>query len=241
MTTLQPQVGVSVLVKKDNKFLFGKRLSEPGANTWQIPGGKLDMYESWKDCAIREVREETTLEIENIKYLTCYNRPWPDHQKHYTVIVMTADWKSGIPTVPEEEKSKCELWDWFWPHPTPLMERSKIFESQEFINYLLYQDNENDFSLVKLNAPQLIDEVIKLRNGIRMFLTKEGQDWCWENYNELGKLLPEKLVPQPPKVCSLDAMEGCVKYWKMLQSAQSEIPEPIEKPPEVILSEKKLF
>lgn len=75
--------------------------------------------------------------------------------------------------------------------------------------------------LEQMTRDQLTAEVVKLRNAIRAFLTKEGQDWCWENYNELGQILPEKLLPQPPRVCPLDAMDGCVRYWKMIAAVKT--------------------
>ena len=53
------RVGVGVFVWRDGRFIMGQRLGSHGANTWSVPGGHLEFGESWEDCAIREVKEET--------------------------------------------------------------------------------------------------------------------------------------------------------------------------------------
>tara|TARA_Y100000310_G_scaffold159627_1_gene159260 strand:- start:22783 stop:23277 length:495 start_codon:yes stop_codon:yes gene_type:complete len=80
-------VAATVIIVKDNKFLILKRSEKEKAypGKWTVPGGKLerDDYESkpftkegdknWycvmEDLIKREVREETNLEVKDIKYL----------------------------------------------------------------------------------------------------------------------------------------------------------------------------
>jgi 8-oxo-dGTP diphosphatase len=57
------RVGIGVFVWKDGKFLMGKRLGSHGSGTWSIPGGHLEFDETWQQCAVREVLEETGLKI----------------------------------------------------------------------------------------------------------------------------------------------------------------------------------
>ena len=38
-----------------------------GAGKYALPGGHLELGESWEDCLLREVNEETNLSIENLK------------------------------------------------------------------------------------------------------------------------------------------------------------------------------
>lgn len=38
-------------------------IHRPKYNDWTLPKGKLDDDETWQDCAVREVREETGLEV----------------------------------------------------------------------------------------------------------------------------------------------------------------------------------
>ncbi len=59
----RPGVSVYVRILRDDRLLLGLRKGGHGAGTWQCPGGKLDMGESYMECAIRETWEETSLEM----------------------------------------------------------------------------------------------------------------------------------------------------------------------------------
>ena len=107
----RPKVGIGIYIRKDGKVLLGKRKNSHGAGTWSGPGGHLEMYESWEECAIREVREETGLEIQNLKLMTATNDIFEKEQKHYITLALRADWKSGEVQNPEPEY--CEGWEWF--------------------------------------------------------------------------------------------------------------------------------
>lgn len=113
------RVGVAVLVRKDEKILFGKRIYEHGQNTWAPPGGHLEYLENPIDCARREVREECGITIKNIKFTTITNDIFEDTNKHYITLYYIADYKSG--DLQTKEPHKCERWEWFeWnklPHP----------------------------------------------------------------------------------------------------------------------------
>ncbi len=121
----RPKVGIGVFVIKDNKILLGKRKNSHGAGTWSLPGGHLEFKESWEDCARREVKEETNLNIENIKFCAVTNDIFVEENKHYITIFLLSDYKSGDEKI--MEPTKCDEWQWFdWnnlPQPifTPLV------------------------------------------------------------------------------------------------------------------------
>lgn len=110
---------------KNRKVLLGKRKSSHGAGEWQFTGGHLEYMESITDCARREVKEETGIEIDNIKFLFLANvkkyKP-----KHYAHIGLIADYKSGEPQALEPKKA--ESWDWYELDdlPSPMFEMCKL-------------------------------------------------------------------------------------------------------------------
>ncbi len=60
----QPLVGVGAVVISEGKILLEKRKNEPGKGKWSIPGGLVDLGESPEQAVIREVKEETCLEVD---------------------------------------------------------------------------------------------------------------------------------------------------------------------------------
>lgn len=120
METNRPQVGIGVIVVKDQKILLGKRKNAHGQGSWSFPGGHLEFKESWEDCACREVAEETGIKIKNIRFGAATNDIFNKEKKHYITIYMTADFDDGEVKVREPEK--CERWEWFdWNNlPQPL-------------------------------------------------------------------------------------------------------------------------
>ncbi len=51
------------------------------------------MDESWVECAVREVKEETNLDVENVRFHHVTNDPCigGNKEKHYITIFMRAD------------------------------------------------------------------------------------------------------------------------------------------------------
>lgn len=107
----RPQVGLSVIIIKDNKVLLGKRKSTHGQGDWCFPGGHLEFGETWEDCAQRETLEETGLYIKNIRFGTATNDIFTAVGKHYITIIMLANYNGGEVQLLEPEK--CERWEWF--------------------------------------------------------------------------------------------------------------------------------
>ena len=61
----RPLIGVGAVVfNASNEILLIKRGKPPNYGRWMVPGGTLEWGESLEECAVREVREETGIEIE---------------------------------------------------------------------------------------------------------------------------------------------------------------------------------
>jgi 8-oxo-dGTP diphosphatase len=59
-----PAPGVVVVVKKEGSILLGKRKGAYGEGKWGLPQGYIEFDEDFLNAAIREVKEETGLDIE---------------------------------------------------------------------------------------------------------------------------------------------------------------------------------
>ncbi|EEA21275.1 hypothetical protein TMatcc_009322 [Talaromyces marneffei ATCC 18224] len=110
-------VGVFVLYSSQEsstnpRFVMGKRLNSHGSGTYALPGGHLEFGETPEDCAIREVLEETGLEISEPKFLTATNDYMPAEGKHYITLFMVCVRKNEEQVPQVLEPHKCESWDW---------------------------------------------------------------------------------------------------------------------------------
>ncbi|KAD4983006.1 hypothetical protein R6Q59_002659 [Mikania micrantha] len=117
-----PENGVAVFIIKENKILLGRRRSLAiAAHTYCLPGGHLEFGESFEECAAREVKEETGLDIKNIEFLTATNNLLSD-SVHLVIIYMRAHLLDPDQTPQNVEPDKCEGWDWYdlndLPEPT---------------------------------------------------------------------------------------------------------------------------
>ncbi len=127
-----PRIGVGVFVIKDNQLLFLKRKGSHGKGTWGLPGGHLEFGETLESCAQREVFEETSLKVKNIRFGSITNDIFEQEGKHYITIFMLCDYDEGEAKVMEPEK--CENLEWFeWKNaPIPLFLPIQNLQKQEF-------------------------------------------------------------------------------------------------------------
>lgn len=120
-----PRVAVAVYLLKGNTLLLGRRKS-PVGHSFALPGGHLEFGETFEECASREVKEETSLNIEKTEFLTVTNNislqgPNPYHYVTAFVRSMAAEPQQ----VPQNlEPDKCDGWDWYpWDNlPSPLFD-----------------------------------------------------------------------------------------------------------------------
>jgi len=65
----QPIVGVGAVIICDGKILLEKRKNDPGKGKWSIPGGLVELGEVVEQTVIREVKEETCLDVEKPEHI----------------------------------------------------------------------------------------------------------------------------------------------------------------------------
>ena len=86
----RPVVSVGAVVIQDDRVLLVKRAHEPLKGAWSLPGGVVEIGESLRQALIREVREETCLDVEVgavIEVLDRISRDEADRVEYHYVIV----------------------------------------------------------------------------------------------------------------------------------------------------------
>jgi 8-oxo-dGTP diphosphatase len=111
-------VGVSVLLIEDGKILLGRR----GPKTTNVqargmlstPGGRLELEETFTDCAMREFKEETGAELAGDLRIIGIRKHYR-FGEHYIMVYVLATNHVGEISNPEGD-DKCEGgWQWFRP------------------------------------------------------------------------------------------------------------------------------
>lgn len=65
---------VVITKERQPKVLLVERGNEPFKGCWAIPGGFMNMDETAEQCAIRELKEETGLEVEVVRQIGTYSK-----------------------------------------------------------------------------------------------------------------------------------------------------------------------
>ena len=80
---------------RGDEVLLHRRVKDPNKGLWVAPGGKLEPDESPTECAVREMKEETGLEIEGpvLRGIMTEVSPRPDYQ--WITFIFAAERWSG--------------------------------------------------------------------------------------------------------------------------------------------------
>lgn len=106
-------VGATTLVFNDKNELLLNLRSD--TNTWGIPGGAMELYESIEETAVRELKEETGLTANKLELVTVlsgekYYFEYPNGDKMCDVIVLfkVTDY-SGMLAVSDDESKALQF------------------------------------------------------------------------------------------------------------------------------------
>lgn len=119
---------VVLALTKGSRILAIKRNSDPGKGLWALPGGYHMRGETWQEAGIRELKEETGINITIDPRLIKLHRVYTDHYNnnvifgHYIV-----DWTHEVKLEPNENEVEQVMFvdsEWikanlgFWAFPT---------------------------------------------------------------------------------------------------------------------------
>ena len=87
----RPFVGVGAVIVDDAaRVLLVKRRFAPHAGEWSLPGGAVDVGETLQECVVREMREETGLDVDVGAVIEVFDRIVHDAvgrvQYHYVLV-----------------------------------------------------------------------------------------------------------------------------------------------------------
>lgn len=84
-----PVPTVDIIIRVKNGVVLIERRNPPYG--WALPGGFVDYGETLEAAARREAREETGLEVNNLRQFHAYSDPQRDPRQHTISMVFTAD------------------------------------------------------------------------------------------------------------------------------------------------------
>ena len=120
-------VGVAVLLEKDGKILLLKRKGAHGSGSWCLPGGSMDVGESFRKTAEREAKEETGLDVRYERVISVSNDIFIMYGTHWITVGIKAEFdKKQQPKNMEPEK--CSEIGWFSMDklPNPMFHASQM-------------------------------------------------------------------------------------------------------------------
>jgi ADP-ribose pyrophosphatase YjhB (NUDIX family) len=99
-----PTVAVDVIIELDGRLLLIERKHAP--HGWALPGGFVDLGEAPARAAVREAREETSLDVELIAQLHAYGAPDRDPRGHTVAVVYVARARPGaVPQAADDARN----------------------------------------------------------------------------------------------------------------------------------------
>ena len=84
-----PLPTVDLIIREGDRVVLIRRRYPP--HGWALPGGFVDVGESLEEAAIREGREETSLDIRLVRQFHCYSDPRRDPRRHTVTTVFIAE------------------------------------------------------------------------------------------------------------------------------------------------------
>lgn len=89
-----PFVTVDIIIRYHGGIVMIERKNPPPG--WAIPGGFVDIGESLEDAAVREAKEETSLDVALIEQFHAYSKPDRDPRFHTVSVVFIGDGKGTL-------------------------------------------------------------------------------------------------------------------------------------------------
>ena len=84
------------MVLSDDEKILLVRHRKDTRQYWVLPGGRLEYGETFQECAVRELKEETGLDIAVDKLIFISEAIAPDRSRHIVNVYLTAHVTGGV-------------------------------------------------------------------------------------------------------------------------------------------------
>lgn len=118
---------IVITKEEEPKVLLIQRANEPFKRCWAFPGGFMDMDETTEQCAIRELKEETGLDVTIINQIGCYSKVDRDPRGRTITVAYLAIIDEPIEVIGLDDAAKAE---WFPLSTLPQL----AFDHEEILN-----------------------------------------------------------------------------------------------------------
>jgi len=102
----RPFLAVSAAIIHGGKVLIVRRARKPALNLYTLPGGAVEVGEHLADAVVREVREETSLDIEPLALAGHREAIMRDKEgrveRHFVILSFASRWLKGEPVLNHE-------------------------------------------------------------------------------------------------------------------------------------------
>lgn len=103
---MRPYLAVSAAIFRDSRVLIVRRARAPAHGLYTLPGGGVELGETLEEAVVREVREETALNVTPVA-LAGYRQAIAHDAKgsverHFVILPFAARWLSGEVSLNEE-------------------------------------------------------------------------------------------------------------------------------------------
>ena len=123
--------------ESEPKVLLIRRGGEPFKGGWAFPGGFMNMDETTEQCAIRELKEETGLQISNIQQIGAYSKVDRDPRGRTVTVAYIAIVDETIAVTGQDDAAKAEWW------PTSYRMQSELIKNCEIKRYYYGKMSQN--------------------------------------------------------------------------------------------------